>query len=1019
MATTKITSPDLFDLGSLNTALKLPSGTTAERPTSPSTGEWRYNTTTNLVEFWDGGEWRDLQSEDIPPINSENFNTVLYTGTGSAQSITGVGFKPDLVWIKERSGTAWHSWFDSTRGVGNRISSNSVNAQNFDIQRLSAFDADGFSLGTDGDVNGSGKTFVAWCWKANGGTTSSNTEGTITSTVQANTKAAFSVVKFVGTGANATVGHGLGSTPEIIIFKSSTAISGWKMFTNQTSDPANQVMELSDPNGVAARTDAFNGTLPTSTLFSLGTYSDVNNNGNDMIAYCFASVAGYSSIGSYTGNGSANGPIINTGFEVAMVILKKTSGSSYWSLYDNKRNTSNPRLNFLRPNTSDSETTDPASYAVNFLTNGFQIAGDGSNINDNGGTYIYIAFAADASAAPALADSFGISGYVGNASTKIVNNSGFSPSLVWLKDRSSSGNHYWQDTIRGLRSQISSNLTAAETTFSSNITSFNDNGFTLGTATDTNAQNHAFVGWQWKGNANPTINTDGTIQSVVSANQAAGFSVVKWDSTSSASDTIGHGLSSTPTAVIYKKLSSTGSWFLYTDVIDGSWDELILNATDAKSDFAGDYATSTTIKSVTSSSGANWISYCFNNVAGFSKIGIYTGNGSTTGPVVTTGFKPDFVMYKATGQSGNWGMLDSVRGETQPISEWMGANLANEESFESTRQADFLDTGFQPKGTNTDINTNGEVYFYIAFRMNPPALSIPTGKMAFLNVAGGGGGGGKTSSGNTRGGGGGGGGLKTSYGTLSGGGASAESNITLAAGTYTITVGAGGGKSTGSGTGISGGDSSIAGPSLTTITSAGGGGGGDFQVQGAAGGSGGGYGGAGGTGTTTCAGGAGTASQGFNGGGVNGGSGVDAGGGGGAGECGGFGVFRQAYGGVGGSGLMVTITSNGKYYAGGGGGGSDSNGLAPRLGGVGGGGYGASGPVGGVGNISEPGVVNTGGGGGGEGSNGTPGDGGSGVVVIRLNTSDYSGTTTGSPTITTDGVYTVLEYTGSGTYVHS
>jgi hypothetical protein len=116
---------------------------------------------------------------------------------------------------------------------------------------------------------------------------------------------------------------------------------------------------------------------------------------------------------------------------------------------------------------------------------------------------------------------------------------------------------------------------------------------------------------------------------------------------------------------------------------------------------------------------------------------------------------------------------------------------------------------------------------------------------------------------------------------------------------------------------------------------------------------------------------------------------------------------------------MVTITSNGKYYAGGGGGGSDSNGLDPRLGGVGGGGYGASGPVGGVGNVSQPGVVNTGGGGGGEGSNGTPGDGGSGIVVIRLNTSDYSGTTTGSPTITTDGDYTVLEYTGSGTYVHS
>ena len=117
MATTKITNPELFDLGSLDTALKLPSGTTAERPTSPSTGEWRYNTTTNLVEFWDGGEWRDLQSEDIPPINSENFNTVLYTGNGTSQSITGVGFKPDWIWIKERTSTSNNVTFDSTRGA--------------------------------------------------------------------------------------------------------------------------------------------------------------------------------------------------------------------------------------------------------------------------------------------------------------------------------------------------------------------------------------------------------------------------------------------------------------------------------------------------------------------------------------------------------------------------------------------------------------------------------------------------------------------------------------------------------------------------------------------------------------------------------------------------------------------------------------------------------------------------------------------------------------------------------------
>ena len=172
----------------------MPSGTTAERPTSPNTGEWRYNTTTNLVEFWDGGEWRDLQSEDIPPTPSENFNTVLYTGTGSAQSITGVGFKPDWIWIKDRDTNFSHAVTDSTRGVGNIIKPNSTDAQSTDAQSITSFNTDGFSLGTaGGSFNNNGDNYVAWCWKAGGGTTSSNQSNQanasqMTSSNQANTK---------------------------------------------------------------------------------------------------------------------------------------------------------------------------------------------------------------------------------------------------------------------------------------------------------------------------------------------------------------------------------------------------------------------------------------------------------------------------------------------------------------------------------------------------------------------------------------------------------------------------------------------------------------------------------------------------------------------------------------------------------------------------------------------------------------------------------------------------------------
>ena len=241
MATTKITSPDLFNLESLNTALKLPSGTTAQRPTSPSTGEWRYNTTTNYVEFWDGGEWRDLQSENIPPINSENFNTVLYTGTGSAQSITGVGFKPDWVWIKDRDTNFSHAVTDSTRGVGNIIKPNSSDAQSTDAQSITSFDADGFSLGTaGGSFNNNGDNYVAWCWKANGGTTSSNTDGSVTSTVQANTQAGFSVVTATAPASGVlTVGHGLNAEIDLYVIKNTSSTGGWQMYVRDLGNLIN------------------------------------------------------------------------------------------------------------------------------------------------------------------------------------------------------------------------------------------------------------------------------------------------------------------------------------------------------------------------------------------------------------------------------------------------------------------------------------------------------------------------------------------------------------------------------------------------------------------------------------------------------------------------------------------------------------------------------------------------------------------------------------------------------------
>jgi hypothetical protein len=400
MATTKITNPGLFDLGSLDTALKLPSGTTAERPTSPSTGEWRYNTDDNKIEFYDGADWRQLNDEAVFPIPSENFNTVLYTGTGATQSITGVGFQPDFVWTKRRDLAADHNLVDSTRGIGPNgtlyaISPNLTGAQTDSANNVKSLDSDGFTVqGTGTRTNANGSNYVAWCWKSNGGTTSSNTDGSITSTVQANTKAGFSIVKYTGTGTSgATVGHGLSAKPELIITKNLINSVAWnvKEFSTMTDDKDR--LELNESFAIfTASSLTFILSTTNSTTIGLGSSSRTNGSGDEMIAYCFHSVAGYSKIGSYTGNGSTNGPIVQTGFEPAFIMVKRTSNVSDWSIFDNKRNLTNPRDLVLAPNITDAERT----YGpVTFLSNGFQQTNTNGGLNSNGDTFIYMAFAAD------------------------------------------------------------------------------------------------------------------------------------------------------------------------------------------------------------------------------------------------------------------------------------------------------------------------------------------------------------------------------------------------------------------------------------------------------------------------------------------------------------------------------------------------------------------------------------------------------------------------------------------------
>ena len=321
---------------------------------------------------------------------SLHFNTKLYTGNGSTQSITGVGFQPDWVWIKNRDTTGWHFWTDAVRGAGKAIYSNRTDAEFTDTDNsdINSFLTDGFSVGNNGDVNGNGNNIVAWNWKANG-QGSSNTDGSINTTyTSVNTTAGFSISKFTGTGSNATVGHGLGVAPKMIIIKNLSASQGWCIY--HESIGATKFLSLNSNDAQVTASDRFNNTSPTSSVFSVGSHADTNGNGNNMIAYCFAEKTGYSKFGTVNGNGNNDGPFVYTGFAPSFVLYKKYNGAGDWYFVDNKRPGYNDNDKRLYANTNQAEET---YDLINLYSNGFKLTNSThAYTNDSAGTYLYMAF---------------------------------------------------------------------------------------------------------------------------------------------------------------------------------------------------------------------------------------------------------------------------------------------------------------------------------------------------------------------------------------------------------------------------------------------------------------------------------------------------------------------------------------------------------------------------------------------------------------------------------------------------
>jgi hypothetical protein len=336
-------------------------------------------------------------AQDASP--EDYFNTVLYTGNSSTQSITGVGHQPDFLWFKNRNGTQVHQLFDVVRGVANSLRSNDTDAENIDSpnNRLLSFDSDGFSLGADGNPNGTGNTYVAWSWKANGSGSDSSSymggAGTGSSaTTSVNTTAGFSITKYyIGSSPDTykAVPHLLGSVPDMIIVKN---LDGAYAFAvNHTAFGSNGYIELNN-NTSAAQSDLsyFRTGYFDSTAFTVGGSNQTGSASTNYIAYSFKSVPGFSAFGQYDGNGSTDGPFVYTGFRPAFILIRSSSHARNWIMSDNTRNPYNVVDEQLLPNVSQSVSI---GNETDYLSNGFKLRSTASNSNASGYTYAYMAFA--------------------------------------------------------------------------------------------------------------------------------------------------------------------------------------------------------------------------------------------------------------------------------------------------------------------------------------------------------------------------------------------------------------------------------------------------------------------------------------------------------------------------------------------------------------------------------------------------------------------------------------------------
>ena len=629
----------------------------------------------------------------VPNYIEDVFSTWLYTGNGSTQTITNgidLAGKGGLVWAKKRSQLDNHVLLDTSRGLFSRIFSNTTGAAVTSTKQLDSFNADGFTIASTGAaINESGQTYASWTFREQ--------------------PKFFDIVTYTGNDTGQAITHNLGSVPGCIIVKCTTAVTNWVVYHRSLGSSA--FIQLSTTGGaVSPDTAIWGGVDPTSTQFTVGTSGACNASGNTYVAYLFAHNAGgfgltgtdnVISCGSFTTNGSG-AATVNLGYEPQWVLVKRTDSTGDWLLMDNMRGlTADPNnpVAMLRPNLSNAENT------ASFVGWSINATGFGWSAGAASATYIYIAIRRGPMKVPTTGTSvFGLNARTGTGANATVTGSAGVTDLAIIKNRGSGPVWAWASRLTRI-SYLSSNATTAETTAGTTILQANPwdvmDGIKVGTtSTITNASGNTFINYL--------------------IDRAPGFfDQVCYTGDGNNPRTINHNLGVAPEMMIVKLSSSTDDWSVYHAGLPTPPNELVyLNLTNAV-DGTGRWSNTAPTATVFSLAGLNqnggtYIAYLFATCPGVSKVGSYTGNGSSQ--TINCGFTGGarFVLIKRTDSTGDWYVWDTARGIVSGNDPYLRINTTAAE-VTSNDTIDTDSTGFVVNQVSaTDVNVSSANYIFLA-----------------------------------------------------------------------------------------------------------------------------------------------------------------------------------------------------------------------------------------------------------------------------------------------------------------